>query len=322
MKKYLITIFALLFLCVPTHAQQIGPPSTGPAGATGATGPAGPAPTGNAPQIVGYSAANTVEAETVSGAGDCGTVTFSRTGANAYTMTTTCLNSNGNAFTSAAFGSALNLTAPPAFGGTTSNTVQATKIAVGTSAPTLPATVGWGAYSVVSGNCLVLGSHIATIAGTYFTANCNDTPSSTTTGFWGSTTSSVAQAFTSFAVNINGNQRVLVNNTSFSVVNGVAIQSTGGTAPTISAGCNGAGSSVTAGSTNNRGQITTQTSATTTCTISFSAAGAWAQTPFCVVGDSQAQITPAAYSVGATSTSSFVVDFVSAANDKFNYVCM
>src|SRR5260370_33018794 len=76
--------------------QTAGPPgatgapgSTGATGATGAAGPAGPAPTGNIPQIVGYSGANIVEAETVSG--DC---TFSRTGLNAYAITCTKVNGN------------------------------------------------------------------------------------------------------------------------------------------------------------------------------------------------------------------------------------
>lgn len=69
-------------LAAPANAQLIGPPvaGTGATGPTGPTGPAGPAPTGNAPQIVGYSAANTVEAETLSGG------TLSRTGANAYLL--------------------------------------------------------------------------------------------------------------------------------------------------------------------------------------------------------------------------------------------
>ncbi len=70
-------------------------------------GVAGSYPSGSPPQLGGFSAANVPEAETVSGAGDCGTIVFSRSGANAYTMTSTCLSSNGNLFTSSAFGSAL-----------------------------------------------------------------------------------------------------------------------------------------------------------------------------------------------------------------------
>lgn len=95
---------------------------------------------------------------------------------------------------------------------------------------------------------------------------------------------------------------------------------TGGTAPTLTAGCNGAGSAVAAGSTDNRGKITTQTAASTTCTLTFN--HAWPQAPFCVASDAEATITPAAYSVGATGTGTVVFDFVSAANDVFDYVCM
>lgn len=212
--------------------------------------------------------------------------------------------------------------APGPIGGTTSSTGQFTKLASGTSPAVLPPTQGWGSFEVngSGGNCVIVGSHIATFAGIYF-GPCNGTPGSSTNGYTGSTSQNIIEAVTSTALNINGNQRVLITDTAVSANNGNAIQSTGGAAPTISAGCNGAGSSVTAGSTNNRGQVTTQTAAATTCTISFSAAGVWAQAPFCIAADSQAQITPAAYSVGATTTSTFVVDFVSASNDKFNYVC-
>ncbi len=83
-------------------AGAVGPAgSTGLTGATGAAGPAGPAPTGNIPQIVGYSGANVVEAETVSGAagGDCTTVAFTRTGLNAYSLSVTgCTKTAGTAF--------------------------------------------------------------------------------------------------------------------------------------------------------------------------------------------------------------------------------
>ena len=46
---------------------------------------------------------------------------------------------------------------------------------------------------------------------------------------------------------------------------------TGGNAPTITGGCNGAGSSVATGSTNSSGTITGQTAAATGCTITFAA---------------------------------------------------
>jgi hypothetical protein len=98
---------------------------------------------------------------------------------------------------------------------------------------------------------------------------------------------------------------------------GVAIQSTGGVAPTLTAGCNGAGSSVTAGSTNNRGKITTQTAASTSCTITWSASGVWNQAPFCVFMGTPG-LTP-----GACGTSTCVVNFTSiSAATPLVYVCM
>lgn len=125
--KRLLTLIFLLAFSSAVHAQFIplggGAGATGP---TGPTGPAGPAPTGNAPQIVGYSAANTVEAETLSGGGDCTTATLARAGANSYVLTTTCVSSNGNAFTSTTFGAALNLsTYAGAIGSSATSTTQA-----------------------------------------------------------------------------------------------------------------------------------------------------------------------------------------------------
>jgi hypothetical protein len=104
--------------------------------------------------------------------------------------------------------------------------------------------------------------------------------------------------------------------------NGGVIQSTGGAAPTLTAGCNGAGSSVLTGSTNNRGQFTTQTAAATTCTLTFSAAGIWNQAPFCLFADADASITPVAFAAGAITAATAIVDFVSASNKIINYICM
>ena len=102
---------------------------------------------------------------------------------------------------------------------------------------------------------------------------------------------------------------------------GNAIQSTGGTKPTCSAAT---GTCATAtGSTNNRGQIQLAGgTAVTTITLTFSAAGVWKQAPFCIFTDGNATITPLAYSAGAISTSTAVVDFVSASAANINYVCM
>jgi hypothetical protein len=101
---------------------------------------------------------------------------------------------------------------------------------------------------------------------------------------------------------------------------GSVLSSTGGTAPTLTAGCNGAGSSVNASSTDNRGQFTTQTANATTCTLTFN--HTWPQAPFCLVVDANANIVPIGVSVGAESTTTLVIDFASQANKVFNYMCM
>lgn len=378
MKRLFALIFALA-LATPAWAQLIGPPvaGTGATGPTGPTGPAGPAPTGNAPQIVGYSAANTVEAETLSGGGDCGTATLARAGANSYTLTTTCLSSNGNAFTSVAFGTALNLSVPPAIGGTTpaagtfSNINQFNDAGTIASAGTLTcdlslgpicgAQVGGGNFTIANPTNAVVkrqyqvyfytvtGSVTATFGANWKIMDAGSGGGSAvaaaatfavTTGapavinFHYDGTNFVIDwmadvdahrgsiaAFKANTITVGTNVTIGSNSASaLALTAGSVFSVTGGTAPTLTAGCNGAGSAVAAGSTDNRGKITTQTAASTTCTLTFN--HTWPQAPFCVAGDAEATITPAAYSVGATGTGTVVFNFVSAANDVFDYVCM
>lgn len=120
------------------------------------------------------------------------------------------------------------------------------------------------------------------------------------------------------AVAINGSASSFqVGATTVSATNGATIQSTGGAAPTLTAGCNGAGSSVAAGSTNNRGQITTQSAASTTCTITWSAAGTWNQSPFCVFMGTPGLVP------GTCGTSTCVFSYTSiSAATPINYLCM
>lgn len=92
---------------------------------------------------------------------------------------------------------------------------------------------------------------------------------------------------------------------------GVSAQAT---APTITAGCNGAGSSVGTNSADNHGWITGQTAAATTCTITFGTG--FGARPACVVSGEQSAIltmTPGA--------STLVVTFASTASYKFDWVC-
>lgn len=87
------------------------------------------------------------------------------------------------------------------------------------------------------------------------------------------------------------------------------------TAPTITAGCSGAGSAVGTGSSDAHGWITGSTAAATTCTITFGTA--FTNRPACTVSGEQSAIltmTP--------GTATLVVTFASTANYKFDWVCM
>jgi hypothetical protein len=85
------------------------------------------------------------------------------------------------------------------------------------------------------------------------------------------------------------------------------------TAPTVSAGCNGAGSSVAG--TDFAGTVTGQTAAATTCTVTFGVA--FAATPHCVVTGLTSPLTGAV----TPATGTLVVNFASTANYKFTYHC-
>lgn len=103
---------------------------------------------------------------------------------------------------------------------------------------------------------------------------------------------------------------------------GGVLQSYGGTAPTLTAGCNGAGSVAPAGS-NTAFAFTSQTAAATTCTLTFSASGPFHAAPICIFADANADGTPLVFSTGATSTSTVVVDFSSlSVATKINAICI
>lgn len=87
-----------------------------------------------------------------------------------------------------------------------------------------------------------------------------------------------------------------------------------GTTPTLTAGCNGAGSSV-AGS-DLGGTVTGQTAAATTCTLTF--ATAFGTAANCVAMGQSSPLTGAA----TPGTATLVVNFASTANYKFSYVCV
>jgi hypothetical protein len=102
---------------------------------------------------------------------------------------------------------------------------------------------------------------------------------------------------------------------------GGPISSTGGAVPTITCSGGSTGTSVTAGSTNNRGSVVTSSSASTNCTITFNSAVPFPQSPFCEFTDGNASVTPVAYSTDTTSTTSTKFDFASATSKTVMYEC-
>lgn len=127
-------------------------------------GTAGTYPSGTSPQLAGFSAANVPEAETVSG--DCA---FTRAGANSYTIA--CTKSAGNLFTSAAFGTALNMTIPPAIGGTTPAAGAFTTLSATTpmTAPSGGTGTTYGAPACVNGGNI---ASAGTVTPDFTNTNC------------------------------------------------------------------------------------------------------------------------------------------------------
>lgn len=85
------------------------------------------------------------------------------------------------------------------------------------------------------------------------------------------------------------------------------------TAPTITAGCSGAGSGLVGA--DHYGTVTGSTAAATTCTITFGTA--FSVAPHCVASGQTSPLTGAI----TPTTSTLVVNFGSTANYKFSYVC-
>jgi hypothetical protein len=122
-----LLVLLLIFFCGSAHAQIVSPiplPLTSPA--------TGSLPNGAPPQIIGYSAANTPESETV-----VGDMTFARTGVNQYTSTVTKLNGT-------AIGNLATLNAGTGFT-TTATTLNLAPVTIplgGTGTTTPPSTSG------------------------------------------------------------------------------------------------------------------------------------------------------------------------------------
>jgi hypothetical protein len=91
----------------------------------------------------------------------------------------------------------------------------------------------------------------------------------------------------------------------------------GAAAPTLTAGCNGAGSSVRSDSTDFSWHITGQTAAATTCTITFSQSFLTTVSPRCVV--SGETVAP---STIVPTASTVVINFASTATAVFDGICV
>lgn len=97
----------------------------------------------------------------------------------------------------------------------------------------------------------------------------------------------------------------------------IRIGAGGAAAPTITAGCNGAGSAVRSDSTDFSGHITGQTAAATTCTVTFSQSFLSTVPPKCVVsGETVAPTTV------VPTASTLVINFASTASAVFDWVCV
>lgn len=216
---------------------------------------------------------------------------------------------------------ATTLSAALTYGGVTlSNAVTGTGNMVLSASPTLTGTltaatisasgtVSAATLQVPDGNSYLWGAGSASIVGNssanvfaFYTASTERVRISTGVGI-GTTTDPGAGA--------------LLANTSIASTTYVSVGTkirAGGSAPTITAGCNGAGSSISGSDL--AGTVTGQTAAATTCTITFNSA--YASAPYCTPVGVSSPLTGAI----TTTTTTLQVNFASTANYVFNYNCV
>ncbi|HEX9613606.1 MAG TPA: hypothetical protein VGA05_08330 [Candidatus Bathyarchaeia archaeon] len=128
----------------------------------------------------------------------------------------------------------------------------------------------------------------------------------------GSTAPSVVNLAVYGAHNINLSQGGNNPSTQISTTNGHLGYS--GTAPTLTAGCNGAGSAGVTG-TDNAGLINGQTAAATTCTVTF--AKTYTTAPFCTANGVNGAVT-----LLSTTTTALVIVFPSTAGWFGSFICV
>lgn len=221
-------------------------------------------------------------------------------------------------------GGSTNLAAPGPIGGTTSSTGQFTQICTGASPCTLPGTTGNITTPDNGGTLLWIGPTSQANFGGVMWSAVGQPALATNSGMYSDGSEFYLNAITTAKLHLrnNNNDVITVNGVSANTVGGATFQSTGGSIPTATCSGGSTGVSIAAGSTNNRGSITTSSNASTNCTITWSASGTWNQAPFCVFDDGAASITPTGVSVGACGTSTCVIDFASATSKIFNWICM
>lgn len=152
------------------------------------------------------------------------------------------------------------------------------------------------------------GTNVTLIPGT--------SPSGNFQEIWAGSTST--GALTINGLFTGGTNNITTTTGQIATTGGGVIQTAGGTVPTVAGGC-GAGN-VNAGSTNNRGSVTTGTTETT-CQVVFSASSAFTNAPFCVCEDANGSAAPLGCSVSATTTAHFSMTFAAATAKVFNWLC-
>ena len=220
----------------------------------------------------------------------------------------------------AAGGGSFNAASPGAIGGTTSNTVQATNIAVGASAPTLDGQTG---DITMSGGFATGGNVISGAAGNgdaVVSRSSGGAGVLVVGGTYASPDAQVNGLSNNIILKVGGTSVLSGTATSVSIPGGFALQSTGGAAPTCSSGSGTC--TISTGSTNNRGQMVLAGGTTvTSLTLTFSAAGTWGQAPFCNFTSSTGSIGSPA-SGPCASTSACIATIPSSSAIQVNYICM
>jgi hypothetical protein len=317
--KYLVLV-SLLAFASPALAGSGGPSgngitgSVGPTGPTGPTGPSGPTGATGSPSSVL----------------ELGTITNGGTATCDFTSVSSChfTVASGASFTMG------NPTGLP-----TNTFVNIGFSQAGTGFPTITWGTAFFAYATDGTAALVTMNGVSYWNNALYTNSTSGTAWAT---FWsdgtrltvlpGTLLKQIADnllvqnnitMFNGGSISTNGGGTITTAAGAMGPTVGGVLQSYGGTVPTITANC-GTSPSAVAG-TNTAFDFTIGSGGTdTSCTISFSASGAFHAAPHCIFSDASASVTPVPFATGAASTSTVVVHFVAAtgASKKVNGICI